>query len=629
MHIRIIYLLILGMATVSAVYAVQSYVTFEVNSEQLVESTALKNQVIANNLIQNLDLFIDKRISDFQSLEKAKEIRQILQFSNEEFSKISDIDVYMEEKTFSYTNYNRYLPFVTQAAEQKHQSELSSIITNYDQTYGFDFADEFFVTNAYGANIVLILGVSDYVQYDKEWWQTTKSDGVYVGNVQYFPNYDSYSIPLGISISDEDDKFLGAIRVLIGLEHLLSDFISNSVILDDQNKQISLLDETGQIIYSNGIKFDENDIVPYSDKLIGDEGFFEFELDGSNHVLSYAKSANPETGLNWIVVINQDKRNIIESLDDVRNSLVLPSIIGILVTVVIGIVITIFVSKPLERLTKIYAHLSSGNFDVRADSNIIHEINILSHSYNNFVVSLKKLIQTEKDLAEANVKVRNERLTAIGELSASMAHDMKNPLAVLKTATDVLKRKFSGQDEKVDQLFLNMNDGISRISHQIQDVLEYVRTTPMNIARTSLVHMIDNAISSLQIPSSVVVEFPKQDIEIECDQQKIEIVLINLILNAVQAIGQESGKIVFTTRDVGDVYEIEIENSGKPIPEDVLPKIFEPLFTTKLQGTGLGLATCKNVISQHGGSISVQNNPTRFTIVFPKKVRVNDLEKDK
>jgi signal transduction histidine kinase len=273
--------------------------------------------------------------------------------------------------------------------------------------------------------------------------------------------------------------------------------------------------------------------------------------------------------------------------------------------------------------------MSSGNFDVRADPNIIHEINILSNSYNNFVTSLKKLIQTEKDLAEANVKVRNERLTAIGELSASMAHDMKNPLAVLKTATDVLKRKFSGQDEKIDQLFLNMDDGISRISHQIKDVLEYVRTTPMNIIKISLVRMIDNAISSIQIPSFITLVFPKQDVEIECDQQKMEIVLINLILNAVQAIGDKPGKIVFNTRDVDDVYEIEIENSGIPIPDKVLPKIFEPLFTTKLQGTGLGLATCKNVIIQHGGSISVQNNPTRFTIVFPKKVNVEFLEKDK
>lgn len=612
------------MATISIVYAIQSYVTFEVNSEQLVEATALKNQVVANNIMQNLDLFIDKRISDFQSLEKAKEIRQILQSSNAEFSAIPDIDVYMEEKTFSYKNYDRYLPFITQVAEQKHLNELTSIITNYDQTYGFDFADEFFVTNAYGANLVIILGVSDYVQYDKEWWQITKSDGIYVGNVEYFPNYNSYSIPLGISISDEDGVFLGAIRVLIGLEHLLTDFINNQMLLGEQNKQVTLLANDGQIIYSDGIKYGENMHVSYIDQLSDVEGYFE--TDDSSSVVSYAKSQDSETGLGWIVVVTQSKSDIIASLEDVRNSLVLPSIVGAIVTVVIGMMITFFVSKPLAKLTKIYNQLSTGNFDIRAEPHMIHEIDMLSKSYNDLTVSLKKLIQTEKDLAEAKVKVRNERLTAIGELSASMAHDMKNPLAVLKTASDVLKRKFSGHDDKVDKLFSNMDDGINRISHQIQDVLEYVRTTPMNITKTSLIQMIDTAISSLQIPSTTVIEFPKKDVEINCDKQKMEIVFINLILNAVQAIGEKPGKITFSTRDIGDSYEIGIENTGSSIPEELVEKIFEPLFTTKLQGTGLGLATCKNVIVQHGGSISVQNNPTKFTIVFPKKVDIDYAE---
>lgn len=616
------------MATISAVYVVQSYVTFQVNSEQLVEATALKNQAIANNLIQNLDLLIDKRITDFQSLEKAKEIRQILQSSNSEFSTIPDIDKYMKEKTFSYTNYNRYLPFITQAVEQKHMKDLSYIITNYDQTYGFDFANEFFITNAYGANIVLILGVADYVQYDKEWWQNTKSDGIYVGNVEYSTNYNSYSLPLGISISGDNGEFLGAIRVLIGLDHLLTDFINSQMLLSDQHKQITLLTSDGQIIYSDGIKYGENTHAPYFAQLSGTEGNFEFEMNGSPNILSYAKSQDSKTGMGWIVVLAQDKSDIIASLEDVLNSLILPSIVGVIVTVIIGIIITFFVSKPLSKLTKIYHLLSTGNFDVRADPNMIHEINILSKTYNDLTVSLKKLIQTEKDLAEEKVKVRNERLTAIGELSARMAHDMRNPLALLKTTSDVLKRKFGGQDEKIDKLFLNMDDGINRISHQIMDVLEYVRITPMNLTKTSLIQMIDAAVNSIQIPSTITVTFPKQDILIECDKQKMEIVLINLILNAVQAIGDKPGKIIFSTYDVGDSFKIEVENSGIPIPEEILPKIFEPLFTTKFQGTGLGLATCKNVIVQHGGSISAQSNPTKFIIIFPKNVLL-DKQMDK
>ena len=616
------------MATISVVYAVQGIVTFQVNSEQLVESSALKNQVVANNVIQNLDLFIEKRVTDFQSLEKAKEIRQILESSNKEFSQIKDIDVYMAEKTFSYENFDRHLPFITQAAEQKHQRELSSIIKNYDETYGFDFADEFFVTNAYGANIVLILGISDYVQYHKDWWQITKDEGIFVGNVQYFSTYDSYSIPIGVSISNEKGEFLGAIRVLIGLEHLLSDFLNNAQLLAEQNKQVLLLDNTGKIIFDNGIKIHENKVIQFHNKLNANEGFFEFNLDGENHVFSYAKSQDTDNHLDWIVVIKQSKSSIVSSLENVRNSLILPSIIGAIITVVIGVIITIFVSKPLEKLTKLYGQLSSGNFNLKAKPSTIQEINTLSNSYNELVDSLKKLIQTEKELAEAKVKVRNERLTAIGELSASMAHDMKNPLAVLKTATDVLKRKFKGQDEKTDKLFVNMDDGISRISHQIKDVLEYVRTTPMNLSKTSLIQMIDTAISSIQIPTNIKIVFPKQDIEIKCDKQKMEIVLINLILNAVQAIGEKSGQIIFSTQDDGDYYLIEIQNSGDSIPEDVMPKIFEPLYTTKYQGTGLGLATCKNVIEQHGGTISATNNPTRFSIRFPKNIS-DSIEKDK
>ena len=333
--------------------------------------------------------------------------------------------------------------------------------------------------------------------------------------------------------------------------------------------------------------------------------------------------------MGWTVVVQQSEADIISSLQDVRNSLIIPSAIGIILTIVIGIVITIFVSKPLEILTNKYHNLSLGQFDEKAKPSKIHEINIISKSYNDFSSSLKKLIQTEKDLAEARVKVKNERLLAIGELSASMAHDMKNPLAILKTATEVLKRKFKGNDEKIDKLLLNMDDGINRLSHQIQDVLEYVRITPANLKKTSLNKMLENALKSIQIPSNISISLPQQDYEIQCDVEKMEIVFINLILNSVQEIGDKQGKIEINVEEDLKSYKIEIMNSGSDIPDEILEKIFEPLFTTKLRGTGLGLATCKNVIEQHGGSIYAKNNPTTFVIVFPKEPSDNFSAKDK
>lgn len=618
------------MALISIVFATQGYLTFQANTGELVESIALRNQIIATSLIQNLDLFIDSRINDFQSLEKAKEIRQILQASNQEFSTIEDLDSYMKGKSGSYENFDRTLPFLTQVLDRQHQLELSSIIKTYDQTYGFDFAEEFYVTNAYGADVVLIFGFSDYSHYDEEWWQLTKSNGVYLGDVEFFPKYNSYSVPLGISISDENEEFIGAVRVLIGVDHLLSDFTNNLNLLQEQHKEVILLDKDGRIIYSDGIKFGDDLSVPFFDRLTEPEGNFKLTIDGSNQVISYAKSEEMDSlGLGWTVIVNQSEADIISSLQDVRNSLVLPSIFGIIVTAVIGLIITIFVSRPLEKLTKKFNRLSSGKFDGEAETSSIHEINIISKSYNDFSRSLKRLIQTEKDLAEAEVKAKNERLLAIGELSSSMAHDMKNPLAVLKTATDVLKRKFKGQDEKIDKIFFNMDDGINRISHQIQDVLEYVRITPANLKKTSLKKMIDSAIASIEIPSNISIKIPQNDIEIKCDTEKMEIVLINLILNAVQEIGKNEGAIELSTKNETENYIIEITNSGSPIPEEILKKIFDPLFTTKLRGTGLGLATCKNVIEQHGGSISAKNHPTTFVIKFPKNSTEDSAERDK
>ena len=626
LHLKIIYILIIGMSITTLVYGIQAYVTFQVNSERLVESEALRNQVLASNLIQNLDLFIEGRMIDFQSLEKAKEIRDILNSSNQEFSQIEDLDEYFDQKNPPIENFDRYLPFITQAVEQKHQNELTAIIKNYDQTYGFDFTEEFFITNAYGANVVLIFGVADYVQTDKEWWQKTKDEGFYVGQIEYFPAYGTYAVPLGISISNERGEFLGNIRVLISIDHLLEDFLKNIQLLEEQNKEVLLVNRDGMIIYDNKIIYGENLTVNFMDNLTEAEGNFKFLRNDSKEIISYAKSKEGSgLGLEWIVILTEKEENIISSLEDIRNSLALPAIIGSLVTVIIGIIITVFVSKPLTKITKTYKLLALGNFEFRLKPSKLHEINLLSNSYNELSKSLKKLIETEKDLAEERVKVKNERLTAIGELSASMAHDMKNPLAVIKTGIDVLEKKFKGNDENIDKLFSNIDIGINRISHQIKDVLEYVRITPANITSVKLDKMVDTALNTIQIPPTVIIKNPHSNIELNCDQQKMEIVLINLILNAIQAIGDNSGEIIISSKEDNSHYEVNIENSGPPIPEELLDRIFDPLFTTKFQGTGLGLATCKNIIEQHGGSILVKNNPTTFTIKFPKNVKV-DLE---
>ena len=622
MRFRLAHILIIGILTISITYAAQSFITFQANTEQLTESVALKNESIATNIIQVFNLNLDERISDFKSLEKNNDIRQILKLSNEEFSMIPDIDKFMEEKAFSQENFNRYLPFLTQAAEKKHQNDLINIINSYEQSYEFNSLDEFLVTNAYGANLVTISGKVGYLQLDQEWWQITKSKGLYVGDIEYFEKYADYFIPIGVRISDQNQKFIGAVHVLIKLKDLISEFANTSDVLKEQNKKIFLLDKNGRTIYSDGLVFDQDLKISYLKELNQLSGNLVGLDNYENSVIAFAKSENLDTsGLNWIAIIEQKKSDIIADISDSRNSIIFPSIIGISITIIIGIIITLFVSNPLRKLAYLSSEIAKGNFDVRADKTQIHEIGSISDSFNDMAQSLKKLIQTEKELVEVKIKMRNERLTALGEFSASMAHDMKNPLAILKTSLDVMKIKFKGQDEKIDKLLSNMDIGISRMSHQIKDILDYVRITPVNITDVNLNKIIKYALESLEIPKNISIKLPDNDILIKCDVKKMEIVLINLILNAIQAIGKNAGNITINSKEIDNHYEIEIQNTGEPISDSLLEKIFEPLFTTKYQGTGLGLSTCKNVIEQHGGKISAKNNPTTFRIIFPKEVK--------
>jgi signal transduction histidine kinase len=102
-----------------------------------------------------------------------------------------------------------------------------------------------------------------------------------------------------------------------------------------------------------------------------------------------------------------------------------------------------------------------------------------------------------------------------------------------------------------------------------------------------------------------------------CDSEKMQIVFSNVILNAIQAIGDNKGTINIRAKKKQNAIEIKIEDTGAGIAANIYEKIFDPLVTTKQEGTGLGLTSCKNIIEQHKGTISASNKPTTFTITLP------------
>ena len=230
--------------------------------------------------------------------------------------------------------------------------------------------------------------------------------------------------------------------------------------------------------------------------------------------------------------------------------------------------------------------------------------------------------QLEIEVEEKTKKILDsEKLSTIGELSARLAHDIKNPLTTIKGTVKLLKT-FQGQtmDESIMKRIEMMDDSIFRISHQVDGVLDYIKKTPLKMEPTSLIGIIKASILPLTVPKSILINLPNIDVTLKCDSIKMEVVFGNIILNSIQAIGDNPGKIYIRYAEKPDSVIIEVADSGPGISLENLDKIFDPLFTTKQRGTGLGLSSCKNIIEQHGGKISAKNTPTTITIIMPNLI---------
>ncbi len=222
--------------------------------------------------------------------------------------------------------------------------------------------------------------------------------------------------------------------------------------------------------------------------------------------------------------------------------------------------------------------------------------------------------QKTKDLARAT------KMATVGQLSSALAHDLRNPLTIIKSTVELLKLENTNLDEDSLKKLSRIETAIKKISYQISDVLDFVRESALHLTRVPIKDVIESAINTVPIPQGVKIKKEFRNVIINCDSRKLEAVFTNLITNAIQAM-KENGEIRIKVSDNGDDMQVKIYDSGPVILKSTMAKMFEPLFTTRNSGTGLGLAICKRIVEQHGGKISVSSPPTVFTIDLPKSLR--------
>jgi signal transduction histidine kinase len=229
-------------------------------------------------------------------------------------------------------------------------------------------------------------------------------------------------------------------------------------------------------------------------------------------------------------------------------------------------------------------------------------------------------IERARMAAEAEL-LKSERLSVLGQLTATVAHELRNPLSAIRNTLFTMKELVKGAGIKVDRPIARMERSIERCDRIISDLLEYTRHRALNLSRVNFDRWLAEVLAeqTMQPDVTLVTEMGAADTVAALDSDRFRRVFINLVENAGQALGEvpaeQEKRITVRTRAVDADLVIEIEDTGPGIPPENLARIFEPLFSTKSFGTGLGLPTVKQIVAQHEGTISLTSEVGRGTCV--------------
>ena len=313
-----------------------------------------------------------------------------------------------------------------------------------------------------------------------------------------------------------------------------------------------------------------------------------------------------------IFKVEADLQELNSPLNVFQNGFFALFITTILVFLIFSFYVGRKIAKPITQLNKFANEITLGNFDSKIEIKEKDEIGQLAHVMTNMGKKLNEQIIQLK-----NTNNLLERMSVLGELTGRLVHDLRNPFSVIKMENDMAKMERDDPDEKTKQRSKRIQNSIESISSIIDDALDYVKKGKYSFKEVLMSDVISEAIDMVSIPDKIKINLNLKEIKVSVDEIKLSLVFSNIISNAIESIS-DTGEITIRMDDVGDKIKIDFEDSGPGIDIKIIDKIFDPLFTTKSTGTGLGLVTCKKIIEDHAGEIKVKNNPTTFTVILPK-----------
>src|SRR6516162_8379421 len=294
-----------------------------------------------------------------------------------------------------------------------------------------------------------------------------------------------------------------------------------------------------------------------------------------------------------------------------------------LICVTVIMVLAVQVRRPMIELQEKFARLQLGDMDVAvsfADRN--DEIGDLGRDFNDMVVQLKSSREEITRLHQTQMS-RAEHFATLGELAAGLAHEIRNPLAGIAGVLDIVSRDLP-KTSAAREVIADAKQEAVQINRILTELLDTARPKPPQFRVTDITGTAEHAVLFARqqaVTKRIHIEFEVKDTlpPVEHDPNQINQVLLNLLLNAIQSM-DKPGTIRVTLQPEDDAVLVIVSDEGKGIAPEHLPNIFRPFFTTKGQGTGLGLSLARRMVESHGGTInatSVLGEGTQVTVQLP------------
>ncbi len=335
---------------------------------------------------------------------------------------------------------------------------------------------------------------------------------------------------------------------------------------------------------------------------------------GNNKVYSYYKKVNI-FGKPYILEVNDAVNKFYMVFDTSEINLFLYGTysFAIIVIILMSIILSRRISKPILSLTKGAVEVANGNFDVYIKIKSKGEIGNLTNSFNFMVKELKRIKE------ELSIK---EREAAWREMAKQVAHEIKNPLTPMKLSLQLLIQAYKDKSEKFDDIFIKVTQTVSNQIETLRKIADefsvVAKLPPLNIKLTDINDLV-NDIAKLYSDDLIKlkINFNKKNILVNLDGEQFKRVLINLIKNSIEA---EAREIIIDINDLTEFVVISLEDNGIGIEENYKDKIFSDKFTTKSYGSGIGLTIVKNILHSLNSEIILLESK-RGKTVFEIKIK--------